>query len=221
VVQQIGAAAVAAVERIQAAAHAAVPAVSAAAGGGVPLPSDPAVPPVVPVVPVAPVVPVVPEVPVPAVPVAAEPLSVLQSAEDPPRRGVSPLDSAPRGQPEPAAASSSTAGSALVPGGSIGPPAASLARAAPATTRSPHARAAAARPIPTPLDVPSSPVPPAPSSAILAAGPLGGHGAGSSANAALTTMTLAGLLLVFLSRVRSIARSLRRAGAVTQPHPPG
>ena len=49
----------------------------------------------------------------------------------------------------------------------------------------------------------------------------GSHGGGTNANAALTTMTLAGLLLVFLSRIRSIARPRRRAGPVTQPHPPG
>ena len=69
--------------------------------------------------------------------------------------------------------------------------------AGPGSCRRRAARAAAAR-------APTSPVPSAPAPAVLAGASLSGHGGARNANAALTTMTLAGLLLVFLSRIRSI-----------------
>jgi hypothetical protein len=166
---------------------------------------------------------------VPVVPSVTTAPAAAGSDEDPPRHGVSPLDSSPPHLLAPDKASGTTVLAVHGGGGTttgVAPPAALVAaHAAPAAGHARTARdqsAGAAPRAPHPFNAPPSPVPPTPAPpALLGASAPGGHGDGSSSSAALTTMTLAGLILVFLSRIRSIARPLRRAGPVTQPHPPG
>jgi hypothetical protein len=219
VVQQIGAAAATAVAGIEAAAH--VPTSSMPAADVMPaVPNDSAA--------AAATAAAVP--PLPPDPPTVLPAVAPQWGEDPPRHGVSPQDS--RGDTSPAkrtkAAAPSRAPTAGITGAGAAAPSGIDSVQAPAAERhtraAPHerpARAGASAPAQAPFRGPTGPAPSGPAPALLTGGQSGSHGSGASASAALTTMTLAGLLLVFLSRIRSIARPRRRAGPVTQPHPPG
>ena len=220
VVQQIAAAAQATVAGIQSAAAATAAEAAPAAIAATPIPASTDVP-----LNVEPVLPDPVGDPVPVVPSVAA-VALTASGEDPPRHGASPLDGSPRHLLAPERGST-TAAAAPDRGGTAeaaAPAVLVLERAAPTAAvraRPDRDRTGAAPRAPRPPAAPTSPVPSPPAPALLAAAPLGGHGGAGSANAALTTMTLAGLTLVFLSRIRSIARSIRRAGPVTQPHPPG
>jgi hypothetical protein len=219
VVQQIGAAAANAVAGIEAAAH--VPTSATPAAAVMPaVPNDSAA--------AAATAAAVP--PLPPDPPTVLPAVAPQSGEDPPRHGVSPQDS--RGDPSlatrakvaaPARAPTAgiTAAGGAAPSGIGSVPAPPVERHARAAPHDKRAHAGASAPAQAPFRGPAGPAPSDPAPALLTGGQSGGHGSGTSANAALTTMTLAGLLLVFLSRIRSIARPRRRAGPVTQPHPPG